>query len=83
LFQNQSTEAEGDVKGPVEAISSYSSVQMVLEKVLLSLTQVFFQFSKAILVFQLKKKKVTKPFMIHLSKKRGQGGRKSWQCSYD
>lgn len=56
LFQNHSTEAEGDVKGPVEAISSYSSVQMVLEKVLLSLTQVFFQFSKAILVFQLKKK---------------------------
>lgn len=58
LFQNHSTEAEGDVKGPVEAISSYSSVQMVLEKVLLSLTQVFFQFSKAILVFQLKKKKL-------------------------
>lgn len=50
---------------------------MVLEKILLSLTQVFFQFSKAILVFQLKKKKATKPFMIHLSRKRGQRGGKA------
>lgn len=51
---------------------------MVLEKILLSLTQVFFQFSKAILVFQFKKKKkATKPFMIHLSRKRGQRGGKA------
>lgn len=70
---NHSTEAEGDVKGPVEAVSSYSSVQMVLEKVLLSLTQIFFQFSKAILVFQLNKKKCYKTFHDPSEQEKGTG----------